>query len=298
MNTTDDSETLVAEAARKIESRGEVPSIRKVIAEMGYGSPNHVGPRLKKYRKARSGVQDPAVELDPALLDFLRAQLARTASEASAALEAQLKTAEDNASLLVNSCQELEERLRATQAQLEHVQGIVKQQAGQLEERMRELDNLRTDSAAAIAELRSSVDIERQNAEDLRQQLVKAALRLEAVPTLESSLQDHQQLVLQANDRTAEARQDAAVASAQAEAQKARADESMAREAALRLEVAALQGEVVKAWESERALRIEHQQLARQAAISEGRCALLEAQTTQGAKTGESLIPDALLSSS
>lgn len=279
MDMKTDPAAVVLAAAKKIESRGETASIRKVIAEIGYGSPNYIGPLLKKRRAPATEEQQPVVELDPAMIEAIKRQLARTAAEVKAAAESLINAAEDNATLLANSCQELEERLVAVQAELDSTKGVVRQQAGQLEERTRELENVRSDTAAAIAELRSMANGERQIAEDLRQQLVKAKLRLESLPRLEKALEEHQQLLAHANEAVAAARQEAAVATAGEIAQEARAEEAAAREGALRKDAAHAQAELARAWEGERRLRMEVQQLSQRAAVAEGRCAVLEAQS-------------------
>lgn len=280
------------QAVADLEGRGDTLSLRRLAADMR-ASPNRIAPKLRRLREIRDGktrlstdiVPGPkptALDLNPALIEAIRSHLTKSAREVSASLEAQLKAAEDNASLLVDCCQDLETQLTATQAELDLARGVARQQAGQLEERMRELDTVRQETSRAFAELKSTCDGERQVAEELRQQLVRATLRLEAVPRLEASVDEHRELLAKASDALAQARQEAAVAVAQAAAHQDRADEAAQREAALRRDNSEIQAELARAWEGERTLRIEVQQLARAAAIAEGRCALLEAQPMKG----------------
>lgn len=275
-NTT--AASRVAEAAIAIQKRGKAPSIRSVIAELGAGSPNQIGPLLKTWKDSQLPTQVAPVELDEVVIEAIRRQLIRAATEAAATAQAQAEVAEDNAALLATSCRNLEVQLLERQAELEAANGRARQQEGQLEERHRELEALRNASAADIADSRAIAAGERATAEDLRQQLVRATLRLEALPHLEKALEEREQALSTAISDIARARQGEAVAVAQLQAQQQRALEAGQREGELRKQASKLEADLARAWEVERSLRVEAQQHAAQAAAVLARCAVLEAQ--------------------
>jgi chromosome segregation ATPase len=268
----------VAEAAAAIEKDGQIPSIRRVIARLGGGSPNYIGPLLKDWKVSRQASDSSPIALDQGVSDAIVHQIRSAVSHAVAEAHAQLREAEDNAALLARSCCRLEDQLRERQLALDAANGRLQQQQGQLDARECELEALRVDSAAAIAEYRASAAAERGTAEDLREQHVLATVRLEALPHLEKALEEREQCLHAANADVARAHEDAAVATALSEAQKQRAMEAADREGTLRKELGGLQVELAKAWQGERSLRIEVQHLVSQAATAEGRCAALEAQ--------------------
>ncbi|MCV2366576.1 DNA-binding protein [Roseateles oligotrophus] len=268
----------VADAATAIEQEGAVPSIRRVIARLGGGSPNHIGPLLGAWKMTRQSVASTPVELDQSVVDSIARQIRNVASQATAAVEAQLREMEDNAALLAQSSGSMEAQLREKQAELDGASRQLQQQHGRLEALVAELETLRSDSAEAIAESRSEAMSERAAAEDLRRQLVRATMLLESLPRLEKLLQDRDQSLQAANVDLAKAREVAAVAAENATAQQQRADEAGERESALRKELASLRVELAEAWQCERALRLEVQALVSQAASSDARFSELSRQ--------------------
>lgn len=278
MNQNITAASRVAEAAVAIQKRGKAPSIRGVIAELGAGSPNHIGPLLKAWKDSQLPMQVAPIEVDVAVIEAIGRQLIRSAADATANAQAKAEVAEDNAALLASSCSNLEVLLHEKQAELEAAVGRARQQEGQLGERQRELEELRNTSAADIADARAIAASERATAEDLRQQLVRATLRLEALPHLEKVLEEREQALSTAISDIARARQGEAVAVAQLQAQQERALEAGQRESEVRKQASKQEADMARAWDVERALRIEVQQHAGQAAVALSRCATLEVQ--------------------
>jgi len=268
--------TQVAEAAAAIAGEGKTPSIRTVIARIGGGSPNHVGPLLKEWVLCQTPKLVP-VFLDMAVVEAIVLQIRTVAAATSADKDVKLRVAEDNAALLSNSCTDLESHLRDQQTALDTMGDRLQHQDGQLEERQRELEALRTDSTASAERSRSALAAERAVTEDLRQQLVSASLRLESLPRLEHALEESELLLQATTDDSMKARESAAVALAQIQDLARRVVELSGREGSLQKELVGSKSELTKAWEGERFLRVEMQKLVGQLAAAQGQCALLGA---------------------
>lgn len=125
---------------------------------------------------------------------------------------------------------ELEQRVASLQADLNASDAQVHHLGGQLVERSRELITVRDETSAALTSAQGKAQAERETAESLRQDLARATLRLEALPRLESQLEDLDRRLSAASNSQAEAAQAAAVATATATAESKRADDAAQRE--------------------------------------------------------------------
>lgn len=273
-------ETVTA-AANAVLQAGGTPSIRNVTGLMRGGSPNHVGPLLKIWRSGQKPSHAAEIAVDHAVAEAIAAQLVRATSDATCNIQADFAIALDDNKLLAEVGRELEQRTTSLQTALDAASAQVQQLRGQLDERSRELQSVRDETAAAVVAAQAKATQERESAEGLRQELVRATLRLEALPRLESQVQDLDQRLAEASKSLAEAGQAAAVAAAKAAAESKRADEAAQREAVAGGQLDKLENELAEARQLERSLREQAQVAAAALATAEGKLAGAQAETSQ-----------------
>ena len=273
-------ETVTA-AANAIIQAGYKPSTRNVALLLGGGSPNTVTPLLRMWRSGQRPSHVAETAVDHAVAEAIAAQLVRATSDATSCIQADLATALDDNKLLAEVGRELEQRTTSLQTALDAAAAQVQQLHGQLDERSRELLSVRDETAAAVVAAQAKAEQERESAEGLRQELVRATLRLEALPRLESQVQDLDQRLAEASKSLAEAGQAAAVAAAKAAAESKRADEAAQREAVAGGQLDKLENALAEARQLERSLREQAQVSAAALATAEGKVAGAHAETSQ-----------------
>jgi colicin import membrane protein len=278
MNMIDLTYSAVAAAAEALEQQGLEPSVRSVRDKLGGGSNTTVTPLLRKWKEARAARSGSRVQINPAIADLILAQIAEAAAEASNKAGARAKEAEEAFDELAKQMAEVEAQLNTSNASLAATQAQLLQHQGQLQERVREMDELRTLAAATVAEADQRAERERTQAEAVRQDLVRSSLRLERVPDLEAAVEEARQLLKASNDTVARAQQAEAVATSRAQAQHERASESAAREARLEAQLQRLQDEREKALAEERASQQEILRLSTIASALDARCAVQQAE--------------------
>jgi hypothetical protein len=260
--------------------------VRLVREKVGGGSNTTITPFLRKWKEvARAARNAGNLQLDPAISDLIVAQLVQAAAEAANDSNLRAREAEEAFDELSGQAAELEARLAARDGDLAATRAQIQQQQWQLQERVREIEELRASSAAAITEADERAAHERQQAESVSQLLVRANLRLEHLPNLEDELDKARKQVATSNDETARARQSEAVAIARAEAQCERAREAAAREARLAVQLERLQDERQEerqqAREAEQLSQTELLRLTRLASALDARFALQQAEIEQ-----------------
>ncbi len=271
----------IAAAAEALEQQGQEPSVRMVRDKLGGGSNTKLTPLLRKWKEARAARSASSVQVNPAIGDLILVQIAQVAAQASNDANLRARDAEEAFDELSDQAAELEARLAARDEDLAATRAQIQQQQGQLHERAREIEELRALSAAAITEADERAAHEREQAESVRQALVRANLRLEHLPDLEAALDEARELLKASNDETARARQSEAVASSRADAQNERAREAAAREARLEVQLERLQEERQKAREAEQRSQDELLRLTRLASALDARSALQQAEIEQ-----------------
>lgn len=221
----------VATAAQCIVDRGGRVSVRSVIDELGGGSPNAVSPLINEWKANRStSLPVPDIAINPAIIQLIARQVSLASTEA--AREADTRAAEviADAEVIAAAGRAAEDSVARLQIALNGANERVQQLTGQLEERALEIQQVRKDCAEQVAVAQGRAQSERETAEAVRQDLVRAQIRVEAVPRLEAENAALQERLREAENAVAAARQAEAVASAKQVAEGIRAKECMDRE--------------------------------------------------------------------
>lgn len=236
----------VAKACEDLTREGKRPTVNAVRIRIGGGSPNEVAPLIKKWKATQPEVALQEITLDPSIARLIAQQMAAYAADAARVAEARAAEAEENVQCLTEAGQLLELRLAQMQTDLDSCYSQVQQLTGQLVERAQEVEIVRGDSRAAVQASEVKAASERAVAEDLRQELVRAQIRVESLAGLEHALTSVQHELKAANEALAGAMQSAAVSDARAVAATERAQHAEGREAALRVETTKLREEVAQ----------------------------------------------------
>ncbi len=222
----------VAAAAESLAAGGQRPSVRAIIAVLGGGSPNAVLPHLQAWKAARPSVKAADVTIDPRIAAILAEQIIAAVTDATRTAEARAADLEADAEAVAEAGRLAEARAEELADELAQVQADNQQLVGQVDAMQREFEQVKKEAAAVVAEARTDAQRERDAAEQARQALARAELRLEAVPALEQQLADlRAQLEAERKART-DAEKAGAVAVAQKEAAERQADEYRTRNAA------------------------------------------------------------------
>lgn len=220
----------VAEAAQQLTEAGQKPTVRAVMAALGGGSPNAVLPLLNQWKNSAPARSYPEIVLDPSIVQLLTRQIAAATQDATASVTARLQELQADADLLAQAGQLAEQRAVQLQAELDDARASIQLQAGQLEARACDLEQLKTECAQQVAAAQAKSEQERQAAEEVRQALVRAQIRVEAVPRFELEIEDLKDRLRQTEQTLALARQEAAVSLARFDAEARRVQEFAERE--------------------------------------------------------------------
>jgi acetolactate synthase regulatory subunit len=251
----------VANAAKKIAEGGKQPSVRSVIALIGGGSPNAVLPLLTEWKSSRPDPQHSDVVLDPAIAQLIARQVETAATHAAAAADAKVIEIQADADLIAETGRAVEKLNEQLQKELDQSRAQIQQLTGQLDARAREIEKVSSDAAEQVAAADTRAARERDAAEAVRQELVRAQIRVESIPRLESDTAALNARVHDAETALAVERQVAAVATAKSEAQLLRADESAQRETITREQIQRLEKDLAEVRALERAALERVQQL-------------------------------------
>lgn len=203
MTMTEITYSTVAAAAESIEQEGHEPGVRSVRDKLGGGSHTTIMPFLRTWKAARAARDESSIDIDPAIGDLMRAQLVKAMAQASRKAESRAKEAEDAFDELAKQMAETEAQLNASNASLATTQAQLLQHQGLLQAKEREMDELKALTAATVAEADQRAERERAQAEAVRQELVRASLRLEQVPDLQAALDQSRQLLKASHDDVA-----------------------------------------------------------------------------------------------
>lgn len=276
---------VVAAAAEAIAARNEEPGVRSIRAHLGGGSNTTLTPLVAQWKKSRAKSAASEIKVSPAICDLIVVQILDTAAKATNDIALRAEEAEEAFAELAGQMTNIQGELFARNEELTAARAQLLQQRVQLQEREREMEESRVSSTQSIKEADERAGRERAQAESLRQDLVRATLRLEAVPGLEAALQDARQLVNAANDEVARSKQAAAVAIERSERQAERARDAASREAKTELQLQRLHEDREKALAAERALQQEIQRLLTVVSSQEARSAVLLAEVVRLRKT-------------
>lgn len=220
----------VAEAARQLSDKGQKPTVRAVMAELGGGSPNAVLPLLKQWKTSEPALRPPEITLDPGIVQLLTRQIATLTQDATADMAQQLEALQADADVLGAAGQLAEQRVQSLQVELEEARAQAQLQAAQLEARAQDMLELKSESERQVAGAHAKAEQERLAAEAVRQELVRAHIRIEAVPRYELEIAALKDGLREAEQAVALARQEAAVATARFDAEARRVQEAAERE--------------------------------------------------------------------
>ena len=274
MTMTEITYSTVAAAAESIEQEGNEPGVRSVRDKLGGGSHTTIMPFLRTWKEARAARDESSIDIDPAIVDLMRAQLVKAMAQASRKAELRAKEAEDAFDELAKQMVETEVLRNASNASLVTTQAQLLQHQGLLQAKEQEMDALKVRTAATVAEADQRAERERAQAEAVRQELVRASLRLEQVPDLQAALDQSRQLLKASHDDVARAQRSEAVATSRAHAQQQRANESAARESRLGQQLQRVQEERERALEAERTSQKEVLRLSTMMSALEARCSV------------------------
>jgi chromosome segregation ATPase len=183
------TEDTVAAAARQLVEGGEKPSVRKVTALLGGGSPNLVAPLLKAWKESQPRLKAAEIQLDPRITALIAEQVLEAARNAGAESDSRATVAEDDLEFCQAEAIELKQEIERLLGELQASQDQAQRQAALIMSVQGERDREQKEHAAAIKEVHEAAAREREEAEKSRQALARAELRLEAVPRLEAEIE-------------------------------------------------------------------------------------------------------------
>lgn len=263
----------VAAAADGLTAQGNRVTVRAVIAVLGGGSPNEVLPLVSEWKAGRTTPAIPDIAIDPAIVQLMAKQIFMAAAESAAAAEMRAADVAADSEVIAKAGRAAEELAAQLQVELNGARELIQQQTGQLDERSREIQQVRSDSAEQVALAEARAQRERETAESVRQDLVRANIRVESVPRLEAENSALLDRVRDAEKALAAAKQAEAVATTKQSAESVRATECMGREKLAlqqiqRLELALTESRTLERAASERAQNLERELVVAQAALA------------------------------
>jgi colicin import membrane protein len=192
-------------AATSIAAAGGRPSVRLVIDALGGGSPNAVSPLLAEWRASAAVIAAPEISLSADVVRAVAVQVKTAVAAAVLESESRAADVQADAELIAQAGKVAEVALAEATAALADASKKVLEQAGELAE-------VRRVAADAVAEAQAFAARERQAAEDLRQDLVRAQIRCEQVPVFTSEIKELRESLEKSRQDLAGARQSEAVA--------------------------------------------------------------------------------------
>lgn len=183
------TEETVAAAARQLVEAGEKPSVRKVTALLGGGSPNLVAPLLKAWKESQPRLKAAEIQLDPRITALIAEQVLEAARNAGSEADSRAAVAEDDLEFCQAEAVELRAEIERLQSELHESQAQAQRQAAMIISIQGERDREQKEHAEAVKAAGEAAAREREEAEKSRQALARAELRLEAVPRLEAEIE-------------------------------------------------------------------------------------------------------------
>jgi len=168
----------VAAVADAIAARGDRPTLRGVRAELGSGSMGTIQKHLAAWQGQRRQIVTSAATLPTEIQRVILSEIEREVDAARAELEAELAAIKGDRDTLADDNEAQAEQIEQQSARLDEIEATSQQQAGRIAQ-------LEADLATAW----QATERERGIAEQARQALAKAELRLEALPKVEAEVE-------------------------------------------------------------------------------------------------------------
>lgn len=211
----------VAEAARALESRGDRVSVRKIMAELGGGSPNQITPLVAQYKAEKPSIQKPTIPLDPRIQDLIVRQIEVVAADAAKAADERAADASADVELLAETGRVAETRIQELTQELDEARGKAAQDIAAITLERDKAETLATERQTEIARLQELLGREQAAAEDARVKVAKAQLTIEGqkkdIETKDDSLKSLKQELDEVRAAKDKAAKDLAVAEALAQ---------------------------------------------------------------------------------
>lgn len=168
----------VAAVADTIAARGDRPTLRGVRAELGSGSMGTIQKHLAAWQGQRRQIVTSAATLPTEIQRVILSEIEREVDAARAELEAELAAIKGDRDTLADDNEAQAEQIEQQSARLDEIEATSQQQAGRI-----------TQLEADLATAWQATERERGIAEQARQALAKAELRLEALPKVEAEVE-------------------------------------------------------------------------------------------------------------
>jgi len=221
----------VASAAEALQVAGQRPSVRAVIAALGGGSPNSVLKLLGEWKAGRPVVRIADTELDPRITDAIKVQMQRVAEQAAHAAEERAGALDEDLQALAEAQATAEQEIATLTTERDNAQAQAADFVEQLKTAHADAERAAEQSAQVLAAVRQELASERERQEKATAALVRAEMRLEAVPALQCEVERLRDALESSQQARGQADQAAAVLTAKFEAAERRATEADARTA-------------------------------------------------------------------
>lgn len=212
----------VAAAAQALLDAGQNPSVRKVIASLGGGSPNAVTTLLAEWRAGRPTVSAETLTVNDALLSEIRKQMKLAADSAAAAAEQRASDSEETLALV-------REELNAETHKASALQTAVDDMSAELTSLKKDADM----SHDELVKTRQDLDAARVTADSRLSELSKLQTQKDglndAVKRLTDELERTSKALSETQKRATDAEQSAATAAAKTELLNARIADGQAQ---------------------------------------------------------------------
>ena len=209
----------VAAVADAIAARGDRPTLRGVRAELGSGSMGTIQKHLAAWQGQRRQIVTSTATLPTEIQRVILSEIEREVDAARAELEAELAAIKGDRDTLADDNEAQAEQIEQQTARLDEIEATIQQQAGRIAQ-------LESDLETAW----QATERERGVAEQARQALAKAELRLEALPKIEAEVERLRAALEASQARATTAEQLAAVTAEKLAGVEARLVDAQARE--------------------------------------------------------------------
>jgi len=209
----------VAAVADAIAARGDRPTLRGVRAELGSGSMGTIQKHLAAWQGQRRQIVTSTATLPTEIQRVILSEIEREVDAARAELEAELAATKGDRDALADDNEAQAEQIEQQTARLDEIEASSQQQAGRIAQ-------LESDLETAW----QATERERGIAEQARQALAKAELRLEALPKVEAEVERLRAALEASQARATTAEQRAAVTAEKLAGVEARLADAQARE--------------------------------------------------------------------